>query len=134
MKTKKALSSIVSMSLLLLIVVISSISLSNWYESYSDEMLIKYTLKTTSSDLKIKNLEYYDSTYTKLYLRNLNQNTYYVIDKITVNGYMCHFLTENVIISLNTIYLDCSLTTNGVYEIAVYTDKGIFEKTIYFYK
>ncbi|MDA3856007.1 MAG: hypothetical protein PF569_07125 [Candidatus Woesearchaeota archaeon] len=127
-KTKKGISPVVAISLLLVVSVFAVVGFNNWYSSYSSNLLDDAQIK---GDL--------DSMYSgintlidgNLYFNNPSSENLSIL-KVTVGGVDCNIL-ENIESGLGEIDLSsCSEDLNGKYDVKVFTEDEIYTKTYNF--
>lgn len=127
--SKKAISSVVSIALLLVVTVISVVGFQNWFGSYSLEVFSKIEIQSNSALENVLKIE--DLVGNFLYITNNIQENLSII-KLKIGENVCSLAT-NLSLGINEIPVsDCveNLTTLTT-EIIIITDKYIISKKVY---
>lgn len=122
---KKAISSIIATSLLLIISIISIITFQNWYQNYNSKFFLNFENKIqNSNNIKIEKL-----VGNSLFLKNQGKNS--TILKIKVAKKNCNFTTKTIKTGINEIKLKNCEKKTGIQEIVVFTKNQIIEKNVF---
>ena len=128
MISKKTISPIVSISLLLIVTTISVVGFQSWFNTYSSITFsnVEQESKATTS-IDIVNL-----VGETLYLKNANTQNI-TISSVKISGIDCH-INDNISQGISNYNLNqCDSTIpKGENEVVIYTNKGVYSKKIYF--
>jgi flagellar basal body-associated protein FliL len=132
--SKKGVSTIITLILLLLISVVATLNFTDWFSELSVEILTDSESSQNKYSKSI-NLEHiYQNTNTNtlgLYYKNENNNFVY-IDSISINGDNCTLLQGEVLNKKTTTLVEvsnCNLTSNNQANVVLYTDSEIVESS-----
>ena len=127
LKSKNAISPVVSISLLLVVAVVSVVGFQNWFTTFSSSVFVDVELESTNSfsDLKIEKL-----VGNILYLGNMEINNISVVD-IEVDGINCNINLNSQERYIKVNLSDCleNITILNP-DIVVVTDTNIYEKRV----
>ncbi len=126
--SKKCISPVVAVALLLVVAVIAVVGFQNWFDTYSTNILSDVE-SSSANDVRTSRIE--TIVGNSLYIKNDYDNL--TIKDIKVNGYSCFDSETNYskgILEINIT--DCIVNLNvSNPDVVVVTDKGLIEKMVY---
>jgi hypothetical protein len=127
---KKAALSIISSTVLLLLVTISvGIFAYQWYASFQQDYTEKNLYQGKGGILEIMEVKTSGSN-IQIGLRNKGE-LYHTIERVKIGSTQCTLLGTYIINNADNILVSgCSLTIDSTYEIVVFTERGVFTKTL----
>ena len=126
---KKALSELVTILLLLVVASISFVVIFNWFIAFQSDLNAKGSLENNIGKLDIIGIKTYQTTTSQIGVRN-NGGSYHIINKVLINKNNCNLLSTNVVEDVDVIYTSCSFILGQNYDIELFSDKGVFSKTL----
>lgn len=124
--TKKAISPVVAVALLLVVAVSAVVGFSAWYNSYSSELLVQ----VEDSDDDVGSTQIRDLQGNELYFNSDVDSI--IITSVTIGGTDCEvggsYSRQLVILDVST----CTASlTERAQEVVVVTNRGVFSKQVY---
>jgi len=126
---KKAISSIVAVSILVIVAVVAAISFQGWFKTYSTNIFSDVEIKSDNSNMKMSSIETIVSD--TLYFRNA-QDESLVIKTIKIDDKICNISNLNIGPGVKEINLkNCTMNVStGAKNIVIVTNNKIYEKII----
>ena len=126
---RKGLINIVTFLLMLFLTVSAGIGIYDWFIQLEKDMEAKMNLNKETENLEIFGVKSDTLDQFFIVIRNTD-DLYYIINSVLVNGNECLILNNNVVETVTRIDLNCSLNTNSIYDLDLFTDKGILSKKV----
>ncbi|MCB9370069.1 right-handed parallel beta-helix repeat-containing protein [Candidatus Woesearchaeota archaeon] len=130
-ENKKATLPAVATVLLLFVVVVTSISTYTWVTTFRNSLQIKVD-NQKSGQIEPMELKQAEGNKATLALRHTStKDSFQIISSITLDNSSCLSLNGNVIDTNFVFLLNCSVLSGKAYQVAVYTNNGIYEKSLF---
>jgi hypothetical protein len=129
MDSKKGISPIVSVTLLLFVVVVAFTGISNWAQTFQNQMSFKAGGEFEGLKVEIKSLTRVSDNLSLLVVKNPSRQ-YIVIDSVTISTLACDMVYSNVVVDFGQIYLDCDVSVGSTYDIDILSTIGSSSKTL----
>ena len=127
--SKKGISPIISISLLLFVTVVSFTGISNWSSTFQDQMTFKADGESSELSSEIMFLTRVSDNLSIVVIKNPSKN-YIVLDEITLDGEICEIVYSNVVEKFEKIHVGCDTVIGDTYQIEVFSTLGISSKTV----
>jgi len=128
-RNKKAIGPILATILLLFVTVVVGSGVIVWFSEFQSGYEAKKEIQSGKSKLDILGIQTYNTTKSKIGIRNVG-TSYHIISKVKVNSNECSLLSTNVVQDLDFVYLNCSVVVGNNYNVVVYSNNGIYSKTL----
>ena len=129
---KRGVVVLVTVSILMVVGIVSFVVVSDWFYEFQTNWNSKNEYRGNVGELEILDIKMNGSSQSYISIRN-SGNSYHIVSDVRYDGSSCTILNSNVILEIDRIYLNCSVTINSNYEVVVLSDKGIFMKTLTVY-
>lgn len=129
---KKAVSQVVAIMLMMVAAVILGFILIEWFFQFSSDWKTKPVNQNDVGHIDIIGLKYNDSEKSFLGLKE-NSDYSYNISKVKLNDNDCLILSSSIIESFENVLINCSVVIGNSYNINVFSDKGVFSRTVTVY-
>jgi hypothetical protein len=126
---KKAISPIVSVSLLLFVAVVSFTGISNWSSTFQDQMTFKAEGESGELKPEIMFLTRVSDNLSIVMIKNPSKN-YIVLDEISLDGVVCDIVYSNVVENFEQIHIECDVVIGQTYDIDVVSTLGVNSKLV----
>ena len=127
--SKKGLSPVISVTLLLFVLVMSYSSLSQWATSFQDNMHFKAGSESYDLDLEILSLSTAEDNLSLLRVKNPSRY-YIILDSVKLDDLVCRPVYSNIIVDFEDIYLDCNVELGESYLITTISTLGLNSKML----
>jgi hypothetical protein len=127
--SKKGISSVISISLLLFVLVVSYSSLSQWADSFQDNLHLKTGGDSYDLNLEILSLERVSDNLSLLVVKNPSKY-YIVLDEVKLENLTCNTVYSNVIVGFGDIFIDCDVIYGNTYLISTISTLGLSSKLL----
>lgn len=127
-RSKKGLSVVISVVLMILIASVVGSALFFWFQTFQSEYEIKQQLEGSERDLEILGIQYVNALNAIVGVKN-NGPSYQIVNKIEVNGQECDVVGTNVVDSVSNLYVDCPVILDENFNVEVFSDEGISSRT-----
>jgi len=128
--SKKGISGVVVVSLMVLIVVVTGAGVAKWYLGFQSDYYgkVEYKFKET----KIEGIKFQNNTAGEVIVKNQGRS-YYIIKNVTVGGSKCDTLQNNVIgeNAITIIDINCTNIKKGSNELVIYTNLKVLNKNVF---
>lgn len=128
MKNKKAFSVITSTILLLLVAITTGILTLNWHINFQQNYTDNKLEAGKVGPLEIKELKT-NGTYSIIGVMNKGE-TYHQIDNVKINLNDCSPSGQYIVVETDLIQVNCSVTIGNTYQIDVFSNHGVYTKTL----
>lgn len=126
--SKKGLSVITSTVLLLLVAISTGILIFNWYVDFQGTYTDEFVQQGKVGALEIKELKI-SGVGASIGVKNKG-DVYHQIDTIKINGVTCIPSLNYVVVEAKNLIVDCSVSIGSTYVVDVFSNNGIFSRTI----
>lgn len=127
--SNKGVVPILGVILLLLVTVSAGTTLYKWGNTFESNYQVKIQTGSSNDVIDFGNFHKYGSNYSYIELKT-NGDSYFILNNVTLNSVNCPLLSSNVVDSVTYVYLNCSVVSNKLYTLMIYTNNGIFSKKV----
>lgn len=132
-QSKKGIEPIMSVLLIMFVIVLTFTAISIWFNEYQGNWEVKSEISDKSSRIDLIGLKKSGSDMAELGLK-AKGNQYHILSEVHIGDDECVLLNSNVVDSLTSVLLNCSLIIGESYDVKVFTETGrMFERyfTVY---
>ncbi|MCA9496787.1 MAG: hypothetical protein KC589_07605 [Nanoarchaeota archaeon] len=131
---KKGIETVVSVLLILFIVVLAFSGITIWFNEYQSSWEVKSEISDKDAKIELLGLKRSGSNQAELGLKAKGEQ-YHILTEVYIGEDNCTLLNSNVVDSLTSVLLNCSVSIDETYEVNVYTENGgLFEKSFTVYE
>lgn len=126
---KKALIPVFEVALLLIVAILSVVIVFKWGAEFQSSWDAKTEASAGVKDLEVLSIEIYNENESVIGVKNKG-SAYHLLNAVYLDGGECDLLSTNVVELVEPVYLNCSVNLSQSYEIDIYSNKGVFSKTL----